>query len=67
MRKSVDLVESLAEAIDREKILPAEGRLVLGVSGGADSVALLHGLQELNRARQFPWKIHVGHLHHGIR
>lgn len=67
MRKSRDLVESLAEAIDSDRLLPADGRLVLGVSGGADSVALLHAMVELNRARNFPWKIHVGHLHHGIR
>lgn len=67
MGKSPDFVKYLAEAIDSEKVLPAEGRLVVGVSGGADSVALLHGMHELNRARGFPWKIHIAHLHHGIR
>ncbi len=67
MRRSADLIECLTEAIDGDKLLPAEGRLVLGVSGGADSVALLHGMHGLNRARNFPWKVHVGHLHHGIR
>lgn len=67
MGKSPDFVQFLAEAIDAEKLLPSEGRLVLGVSGGADSVALLHAMHEINTLRNHPWKLHVGHLHHGIR
>ena len=67
MGKSSDFVELLTEAVDAEKVLPAQGRLVVGVSGGADSVALLHGMHALNRARNLPWRIHVGHLNHGIR
>jgi len=65
--KSPDFVQLLAETIDGDKLLPAEGRLVLGVSGGGDSVALLHAMHEINQARNHPWKLHVGHLHHGIR
>ncbi len=67
MGKSTDFVPSLTEVIDTEKLLPAEGRLVLGVSGGADSVAMLHALDEINVSRGRPWNLHVGHLHHGIR
>lgn len=67
MGKSCDFVQSLAEVIDAERLLPSEGRLVLGVSGGADSVALLHAISQINASRNHPWKLHVGHLHHGIR
>ncbi len=67
MGKSSGFVEYLAETIEAERLLPPDGRLVVGVSGGADSVALLHGLREVNRVRGLPWKIYVGHLHHGIR
>jgi len=65
--KPPDFLQALAEAIQTEDLLPPEARLVVGVSGGADSVALLHALHELARSHDFGWKIHVGHLHHGIR
>ncbi len=40
-------------------------RLVVGVSGGADSVALLTALH--SRAAQLGLILHVAHLHHGLR
>lgn len=40
-------------------------RLVVGVSGGADSVALLYALHTL--ARRWALRLVVAHLHHGIR
>lgn len=67
MGKSPDFVQLLAETIESDRLLPSEGRLVLGVSGGADSVAMLHAICEINQARGRPWTLHVGHLHHGIR
>ncbi|HEX7901326.1 MAG TPA: tRNA lysidine(34) synthetase TilS [Planctomycetota bacterium] len=41
--------------------------LLCAVSGGADSVAMLHILRELNEVQQLNWKIHVGHVNHGLR
>jgi tRNA(Ile)-lysidine synthase len=43
-----------------------ERPLVVGVSGGPDSLALLHLLMHL-RNNQAPGTLHVGHLDHGIR
>jgi len=40
-------------------------RLAVGVSGGADSVALLRTLHELRR--ELGLVLHVAHLHHGLR
>jgi tRNA(Ile)-lysidine synthase len=45
--------------------LPRGARLVVAVSGGADSVALLHALWRRRRARR--WTLAVAHLDHGIR
>ncbi|MBS0205205.1 MAG: tRNA lysidine(34) synthetase TilS [Planctomycetes bacterium] len=40
-------------------------RVLIGVSGGADSVALLRGLLELRD--EFSLTLHVGHLNHQLR
>jgi len=40
-------------------------RLAVGVSGGADSVALLRALHE--RSGELGLVLHVAHLHHGLR
>ena len=44
-------------------------RLLVGVSGGPDSVALLHGLHTLQNSSSltFPLEIQVAHLNHLIR
>jgi len=44
-------------------------RLAVGVSGGADSVALLRVLaeQNLERGRELGLVLHAAHLHHGLR
>lgn len=44
---------------------PAGGRLLVAVSGGADSLALLIGLSSL--AREFALTLVAAHLHHGLR
>ncbi len=43
------------------------GRLVVGVSGGADSVALLRGLHLLSQRRTFELQPIVVHVHHHLR
>lgn len=44
-------------------------RVAVGLSGGADSVALLCALAERNRAkgRELGLVLHAAHLHHGLR
>lgn len=45
--------------------LAPAGPLVLGVSGGVDSLALLHLADWLRRRR--PLALHIVHVHHGLR
>jgi tRNA(Ile)-lysidine synthase len=54
---------TLAAALERLGLTGA--RLVIGVSGGADSVALLRGLRAL--APQSSMELHAAHLNHGLR
>jgi len=57
----VNLPETIRQAIDRHNLIPDKTNVVLGVSGGADSVALLHAFQLL----EIPCT--VAHLNHGLR
>lgn len=57
----VNLIDTVKAAIDRERLIPDGVRVLVGVSGGADSVALLHVLYRL-----YPDLIAV-HLNHCIR
>ena len=57
----MNLIEKVKEAMGRESLVPEGGRGVVGVSGGADSVALLHLLHRLG------YDLVVAHLNHSIR
>lgn len=41
--------------------------VLCGVSGGADSICMLHILKELNEIEDFRWKLIVAHVNHGLR
>jgi tRNA(Ile)-lysidine synthase len=65
-----DLPAQVAENRARHGLWPAGDRehpctLVIGVSGGADSVALLHALARL--AQSANWRLYVAHLDHNLR
>ena len=52
-------------AAELERLAPGAGSIVVAVSGGHDSVALLRLLVELAQGR--PLKLQVAHLDHGLR
>jgi tRNA(Ile)-lysidine synthase len=56
--------DALDTAIRRLK-LPVETRILVAVSGGADSVALLRTFHRLARCEG--WLLRVGHVDHGLR
>lgn len=61
----MDLVLKVKETIEKHKlILPGE-LVIVGVSGGSDSLALLHILNRLKEELHF--RLHVAHLDHSFR
>jgi tRNA(Ile)-lysidine synthase len=59
--RPVNLIEKVKAAIEREGLIPDGATVIVGVSGGADSVALLHILHRLG------YPIVAAHLNHSIR
>lgn len=45
-------------------LVPARSTILIGLSGGADSVVLLHLMHQL--APRFSWQLSALHVHHGI-
>ncbi len=62
---SVSILSDLRRYILRHNLLVESARVVVGVSGGPDSLALLHALRAL--APEFGWHLHAAYLHHGLR
>jgi tRNA(Ile)-lysidine synthase len=62
---ATELLKRVRGTIDRCQLLQTGQRLVVGVSGGPDSLCLLHVLMEL-RSR-YTIELHVAHLNHGLR
>ncbi len=61
----MDLLREVSAYIERHQLIEPASRIVVGVSGGPDSVTLLHLLSRL--AESWNLHLHVAHLNHGIR
>lgn len=61
----LDLVKKIEQNIKEQNLIAQEDGVVLGVSGGPDSMLLLYALNELKTKLNF--KIYVAHINHGIR
>ncbi len=59
------LLQAVRDTIERHSLLEPGDSLVVGVSGGADSLCLLHLLARLRP--EFDLALHVAHLNHQLR
>lgn len=60
-----DLFQTVVAYLTDQRLLEPGATVVMGVSGGPDSVVLLHLLHRL--AGAWDLRLHVAHLHHGLR
>lgn len=60
-----DLLHHVESAICQRRLLIPGQKLLVAVSGGVDSMVLLHALHRL--ARQHGWKLGVAHFDHQLR
>lgn len=60
-----NLPKILKKTVEQHALLPPEERVVLAVSGGADSLALLHALAQMPSVGSH--RLHVATLDHGLR
>lgn len=63
MNKSVNQI--ILDTIEKNKMIKQNDRIVVGVSGGADSMCLLHFLMSVRE--KFNIKIIVAHINHNLR
>jgi tRNA(Ile)-lysidine synthase len=59
------MLRKVCDYIEQNKMIEKGDRIVLGVSGGADSVCLLYVLFDI--CKDYEAKLIVVHVHHGIR
>ena len=59
------LPELFCETLRREVLIQPGDKLIIGVSGGADSVCLLHLFKAIQS--EYNLEIHVAHLNHQLR
>jgi tRNA(Ile)-lysidine synthase len=65
--KTDPLVKAVANFIDPRKLIAPGGCVVVGVSGGCDSVAALAILRQLAGCPQREYRLTVAHLDHALR
>ena len=63
----MNLLKKVYLTIEGYDLIRQGETILCAVSGGPDSVVMLHALKEINEIQQADWKIHVAHINHGLR
>lgn len=61
------LKEEVLETIRKYNLIEDGDSIVLGVSGGPDSISMLNILYELKEEKIYNFNIYVAHINHGLR
>ena len=61
------LEKKVLDTIKKNELIKNGDNIVIGVSGGPDSMALLNSLININEKNGLSYKIVVSHINHGIR
>ncbi len=62
-----DLLKQVRRTVETYNLIAPGDGVVVGVSGGPDSLCLLHVLLRLRDEHQYDLRLHVAHLNHGAR
>ncbi len=63
--RQTNLIDTVSRTLLKKDLLPTSNHVIVGVSGGTDSLALLHILAALRE--RMPLQLHVATLDHGLR
>jgi tRNA(Ile)-lysidine synthetase-like protein len=63
--RKMNVLETVRNEIKHTQVLKPGATIVVGVSGGSDSLCLLHVLRHLSD--EYDWSLHVAHLNHCLR
>lgn len=61
------MIEKVVETIEKYRMIEAGDNIILGLSGGVDSMALLHILLEIKKQGLYDFNLHLVHVNHGVR
>src|SRR6185369_5793855 len=65
MRPVIVLLEHINDSIERQKLFRRGEKILVAVSGGMDSMVLLHALRRLSVRHR--WRLTVAHFNHQLR